>query len=151
MADALSRKSLGSLSHISAERRPVVRPFFELINEGLQLELSSTGALIAQRRVTPVFLEQVAQKQHEDPELVKIARTVQSGKNEEFRFDSKGILRYGNRLCVPDDVGLKGDIMREAHNARYSVHPGATKMYQDLKRVYCWPAIKREVAQFMSA
>ena len=36
-----------------------------------------------------MFLEQVAQKQYEDPELVKIARTVQSGKNEEFRFDDK--------------------------------------------------------------
>ena len=66
------------------------------MNEGLQLELSGTGALVAQMRVAPVFLEQVAQKQHEDPELVKIARTVQSGNGAEFKFDSKGILRYGN-------------------------------------------------------
>ena len=151
VADALSRKSLGSLSHISTERRPVVKEFYKLIEEGLQMELSGTGALVAQMRVAPVFLEQVAQKQHEDPELVKIARTVQSGKDSEFRFDNKGILRYGSRLCVPDDIGLKGDIMREAHNARYSVHPGATKMYQDLKKVYWWPAMKKEVAQFVSA
>ena len=54
---------------------------------------------------------------------MKIARTVQSGKDSEFRFDSKGILHYGSRLCVPDDIGLKGDIMREAHNARYNIHP----------------------------
>ena len=71
----------------------------------------------------------MAQKLHEDPELVKIARAVQAGKNDEFRFDNKGILRYGNMLCVPDDVSLKGDIMREAHNARYSIHPRTTKMY----------------------
>ena len=62
MADALSRKSLGSLSHISAERRPVVKEFYKLIEEGLRLELSGTGALVAQMRVAPVFLEQVAQK-----------------------------------------------------------------------------------------
>ena len=48
VADALSRKSLGSLSHIAAERRPVVMEFYKLIDEGLQLELSGTGALIAQ-------------------------------------------------------------------------------------------------------
>ena len=102
-------------------------------------------------RVTPVFLEQVALKQHEDPELVKIARTVQSGNSAEFRFDSEGILRHGKRLCVPDDSSLKANIMREAHNTRYSIHPGATKMYQDLRRVYWWPAMKREVAQFVSA
>ena len=151
VADALSRKSLGSLAHITAERRPVVKDFYRLVEEGLQLEVTGTGALIAQMKVTPVFLEQVAQKQHEDPELVKIARIVQSGKSEEFRFDDQGILRYGHRLCVPDDISLKGDIMREAHNARYSIHPGATKMYQDLKKVYWWPAMKREVAQFVSA
>ena len=87
-----------------------MKEFYKLIDEGLQMELSGTGALVAQMRVTPVFLEQVAQKQHEDPELVKIARTVQSGRDSEFRFDSKGILRYGSRLCVPDDIGLKGDI-----------------------------------------
>ena len=28
---------------------------------------------------------------------------------------------------------------------------GATKMYQDLKKVYWWPAMKKEVAQFVSA
>ena len=82
---------------------------------------------------------------------MKIARTVQSGNSVEFSFDSKGILRYGSRLCVPDSSSLKEDIMREAHNARYSVHPGATKMYQDLKRVYWWPAMKKEVAQFVTA
>ncbi|XP_043811986.1 uncharacterized protein LOC122723547, partial [Manihot esculenta] len=93
VADALSRKSLGSLSHIAVERRPVVKDFDKLMEEGLQLQLSGTGALIAQMRVTPVFLEQVALKQHEDPELVKIARTVQSGDSAEFRFDGEGILR----------------------------------------------------------
>ncbi|XP_057985292.1 uncharacterized protein LOC131170244 [Hevea brasiliensis] len=50
-----------------------------------------------------------------------------------------------------DDIGLKGDIMREAHNVMYSVHPGATKMYQDLKKVHWWPSMKKEIAQFMSA
>ena len=63
--------------------------------------MSGTCALVAQIRVTPVFLEQVVQKQHEDPELVKIVRTIQTGKNGEFRFDNKGILRYETRLCVP--------------------------------------------------
>ena len=54
-----------------------MKEFYKLIDEGLQLELSGTDALVAQMRVTPVFLEHVAQKQHEDPELVKISRTVQ--------------------------------------------------------------------------
>ncbi len=76
---------------------------------------------------------------------------MQEGENPEFRFNGKKVLRYGSRLCVPDDIGLKGDIMREAYNARYSIHHGATKMYQALKKVYWWPSIKKETVQFVSA
>ena len=45
----------------------MVKEFYKLVDEGLQLELSGTGALVTQMRVAPVFLEQVAQKQREDP------------------------------------------------------------------------------------
>ena len=27
--------------------------------------------------------------------------------------------------------------MAEAHGARYSIHPGATKMYHNLREIYC--------------
>jgi len=40
--------------------------------------------------------------------------------------------------------------MAEAHNSRYSVHPGSTKMYRDLKEIYWWNGMKRGVADFVS-
>lgn len=52
------------------------------------------------------------QKQHEDLEMVKILGVVQQGKNSKFKFDNREIPCYGNRVCVPDDIKLKGDIMR---------------------------------------
>lgn len=30
-----------------------------------------------------------------------------------------------------------------------SIHPGATKMYQDLKRMFWWPGTKKEVIKFV--
>ena len=39
VADALSRKSSGSLAHISTERRALVKELHELIDQGLQLLL----------------------------------------------------------------------------------------------------------------
>jgi len=39
--------------------------------------------------------------------------------------------------------------MAEAHTSRYSVHPGSTKMYHDLKEVYWWNDMKRGVADFV--
>ena len=40
--------------------------------------------------------------------------------------------------------------MTEAHASRYSVHPGSTKMYHDLKKVYWWNDMKRNVADFVA-
>ncbi len=40
--------------------------------------------------------------------------------------------------------------MNEAHNSLLSIHPGSTKMYQDLKQAYWWTRMKREIAQFVN-
>lgn len=45
-------------------------------------------------------------------------------------------MRYQCRLCVPDVDNVQERIMAEAHNSRYSIHPGSIKMYHDLTEVY---------------
>ena len=39
------------------------------------------------------------------------------------------------RLCVLDMDDLRTKIVTEAHGFRYSIHPGSTKMYHDLKEI----------------
>ena len=60
------------------------------------------------------------------------------------------MLRYQDRLCVPEVDGLKETIMSEAHNSHYSIHPGSTKMYRDLREVYWWHGMKKDIAKFVS-
>ena len=40
--------------------------------------------------------------------------------------------------------------MTEAHTSRYSIHPGADKMYHNLKSDYWWPGMKRDIAEYVS-
>nr|XP_043623626.1 uncharacterized protein LOC122595345 [Erigeron canadensis] len=40
--------------------------------------------------------------------------------------------------------------MREAQSSRYSIHPGADKMYKDLKLDYWWPGMEREIYEYVS-
>ncbi|GJZ73567.1 putative reverse transcriptase domain-containing protein [Tanacetum coccineum] len=51
-------------------------------------------------------------------------------------------------------VSLKGDvrtlIMDEAHKSKYSVHQGADKMYYDLRDMYWWPGMKKDIALYVS-
>nr|GEZ39913.1 hypothetical protein [Tanacetum cinerariifolium] len=46
--------------------------------------------------------------------------------------------------------GVRTIIMNEAHKTRYSVHPGANKMFQDLRDMYWWPKMKRDIANYVS-
>ena len=50
---------------------------------------------------------------------------------------------------VPQLTYLKEEILRQFHCCRFTVHPGGTKMYQDLRRQYYWSGIKRHVGDFV--
>ena len=45
--------------------------------------------------------------------------------------------------------GFRDVVMNEAHNTRYSFHPGLDNMYMDLKKSYSWPNIKADIATFV--
>jgi len=46
------------------------------------------------------------------------------------------VLRYENRLCVPDVDDLERELMIETYQTVYTVYPSFTKMYKDLKVCY---------------
>ena len=60
------------------------------------------------------------------------------------------MLRYQGRLCVPDVDGLRDQILEEANGSRYSIHLGSTKMYHDLREIYWWEGLKRDIAEFVA-
>ncbi|GJU04229.1 putative reverse transcriptase domain-containing protein [Tanacetum coccineum] len=59
-------------------------------------------------------------------------------------------LYFMDRIWVPLVGGVRVVIMDEAHKSRYSVHPGADKMYHDLRDMYWWPGTKRDIAIYVS-
>nr|GFC78521.1 retrotransposable element Tf2 [Tanacetum cinerariifolium] len=60
----------------------------------------------------------------------------------EFRLDEDYVLWQDNRLCVPNDATLREALLTEAHSSPFSVHPGSTKMYHDLKQHFWWSGMK---------
>ena len=50
---------------------------------------------------------------------------------------------------VPQLTDLREEILREFHCSRFVVHPGGTKMYQNLRRQYYWSGMKRHVGDFV--
>jgi hypothetical protein len=80
---------------------------------------------------------------------IKVLRELMEGKAEDYRLDEQGTVWLKERICVPQDKALLEHIMREAHDSRYSIHPGSTKMYKDLKTRYWWKDM-RDIAHYMA-
>ena len=57
---------------------------------------------------------------------------------------------YKVRLCVPANSELKEVILKETHDTLYSIHPGGTKMYQDLEEQFWWHKMKREIGSYIA-
>jgi hypothetical protein len=72
---------------------------------------------------------------------MKIRKHAGENKAPDFRVDDQGTLWYKNRICVPEGGDFRQTIMDEAHNSAYSIHPGSTKMYMDLKQKYWWNGV----------
>ena len=142
VADALSRKERLKMLTSSEE---LIRDF-----EKLEIEVKVTG------RGTEGLFEILLQ-----PELMEKIRICQEkvmaegsesllGEETKCERDGSGIMRYTYRVWVPNVQELKDEILHESHNSRYTVHPGSTKMYRDLKEYYWWPNMKRDVAEWVS-
>ncbi|WMV30408.1 hypothetical protein MTR67_023793, partial [Solanum verrucosum] len=67
-----------------------------------------------------------------------------------FDIAGDGVLRYGGRLCVPNVVGLQDQIMEEVHHSQYSIHTGSTKMYHDIKEIYWWHGMEKDIVEFVA-
>jgi hypothetical protein len=51
---------------------------------------------------------------------------------------------------VPKVLELRQLILDEAHNTRFSIHPGSNKMYQDLRQRFWWTKIKNKIAKYVA-
>jgi hypothetical protein len=127
VVDALSRKAY--CHHLVTQE-------LELCKEMWKLNLTIVPhSLNDNINIHPILDDQIKKAQKDDEELMKIK--VQTGENKasDFRVDRHGILWFKKRLCVPEQGDYRDTIMDEAHNSAYSIHPGATKMYVDLREV----------------
>ncbi|GJZ58234.1 putative reverse transcriptase domain-containing protein [Tanacetum coccineum] len=73
-----------------------------------------------------------------------------NGTDQQMEKREDGSLHYMDRIWVPLVGGVRTKIMDEAHKTRYSVHPGADKMYYDLRDMYWWPGMKKEISIYVS-
>ncbi|XP_070036997.1 uncharacterized protein [Nicotiana tomentosiformis] len=69
------------------------------------------------------------------------------GDAKEVTIRDNGVLRLQGRFCVPIVDDLREAILEKAHSSLYSIHPGATKIYRDLRQHYWWRWMKKDIVE----
>ncbi|RVW18844.1 Transposon Ty3-I Gag-Pol polyprotein [Vitis vinifera] len=148
VADALSRKSYGQLSNLGLrefEMHAVIEDF------ELCLSQEGRGPCLYSISARPMVIQRIVEAQVHDEFLEKVKAQLVAGEiDENWSMYEDGSVRFKGRLCVPKDVELRNELLADAHRAKYTIHPGNTKMYQDLKRQFWWSGMKRDIAQFVA-
>ncbi|GJR01207.1 putative reverse transcriptase domain-containing protein [Tanacetum coccineum] len=72
------------------------------------------------------------------------------GLERHFEQRDDGEIYFFDRIWIPSVGGVTKLIMDEAHTSRYSINSGADKMYYDLRDLYWWPGMKRDIAEYVS-
>ena len=87
-----------------------------------------------------------------DSKVHKIKRYLGEGKYSEFHLDDQDGLFFNGHLVVPTihNQDMRKVVMKEAHETPLSIHPGSTKMYQDIRQRYWWSDMKRDIAQYVA-
>jgi hypothetical protein len=137
VADALSRK--GRANMLIAQLMPQ-----ELCWEMAQLNLG----IVAQNESLTLEVEPTLEQEIRKGKLIvekikEYGKLIDSGKVPNFTRGDQGTISFRNRICVPEIDHIRETILKEAHDPAYSIHPGSTKMYQDLKQKYWWHGMKR--------
>jgi hypothetical protein len=145
VADALSRKLQCNCILMNSRINTLCDELSKM-----QIEVIPSGAL-SHISVEPALQDQIIMAQLSDKGVQIIKKNLHQ-KVEKYKCfcqDENGVLWFKSRLVIPKNQDLKRKILDEAYLSKFSMHPGSTKMYHDLKPLYWWTRMKREIAQYV--
>ena len=145
VADGLSRLSMDSVAHVGEKIKDLVKDVHRLARLGVLLMSISDSGVTVQNGVESSLVVEVKENQESHPIFLELKGAVNNQRVEVFFQGRYGVLRYQSRLCVPDVGELRQHILAKAHNSRYYIHPGTTKMYRDLWEIKWWNSMKRDI------
>ncbi|TYK23813.1 pol protein [Cucumis melo var. makuwa] len=79
---------------------------------------------LAQLSVQPTLRQRIIVAQLNDSYLVEKRCLVETGNGKDFSISSDDGLTFEGCLCVPEDSAVKTELLNEAHNSSFTMHPG---------------------------
>ena len=108
-----------------------------------------TLAKFARIEVISNLIERIKDAQVEALKEENLKGEVMMKQKSLLEEDSRGLKLFQGKIWVPNIGGIREILLEDSHKSRYSIHPGSTKMYRDLKLHYWWPVMKLDVAKYV--
>ncbi|XP_058078603.1 uncharacterized protein LOC131226917 [Magnolia sinica] len=129
---------------------------FSLANVGrirdfdFEWRLQSATKHFASLSIQPSLISRVIEVQQADPAIINRHKEMTDDGSSEWQVSVNGGLRYKMRLYVSEDDELRQEILTNAHQSKFTIHPGSTKMSRNVKRQYWWPGMKCHITEFVA-
>ncbi|GJR31971.1 pol protein [Tanacetum coccineum] len=117
---------------------------YERLDVELCVKIGSGGLLEESMRIESNLIATDQRRSRSKDELWAIVRMLKTV-NILVQCDVDCVVWPEDRLCVPNDQTLREKVMTEAHSSPFTIHPGSTKMYRDLKQYFWWNGMKQDV------
>ncbi|GKB81015.1 putative reverse transcriptase domain-containing protein, partial [Tanacetum coccineum] len=92
----------------------------------------------------------ILEAQGEASKDLKAPAEMLRGLDAQFERQDDSGLYFMDLIWIPSTGNVRTLILDEAHTSKYSIHPGADKMYYDLRDLYWWPGMRKDIALYVS-
>ncbi|GJW45624.1 putative reverse transcriptase domain-containing protein [Tanacetum coccineum] len=96
------------------------------------------------------FVTKILEAQGEASKDLKAPAEMLRGLDAQFERWDDGVVYFMDQIWIPSTGNVRTLILDEAHVTKYSVHLGADKMYYDLRDLYWWPGMRKDIALYAS-
>ncbi|GJQ98614.1 putative reverse transcriptase domain-containing protein [Tanacetum coccineum] len=125
--------------------------YCDALNQGLGCVLMQRGK--CEIRYHPgkanVVAEALSRKERVKPIRVNVLVERLHSLDQQMERKEEGSLYFMDKILVPLVGEVRMVILNEAHKSKYFVHPGVDKMYHDLRDMYWWPGMKKDIAIYV--
>ncbi|XP_015960421.1 uncharacterized protein LOC107484334 [Arachis duranensis] len=142
---ALGQKSL-TIAWVRIKEEELVDKFVDL---KLDIGEVAERACLSQLQISSTFKTEIQRALQDERKLQKLLQPVSDKRCEEFTKDGERLWRDKGKVCNQDVRSLRQDLLLGAHYSGFSVYPGSTKMYCNLKMFWS-PGMKGDVATVAS-
>ena len=138
-ADILSRKDQVNTKEDNKD--------VQLLKDEMWTRRTTARVIMLGRQVAPEendIMKKIRKNNTREKEVIQ-ALKQENG----LTWEEDDVVYVEGRIYVPNNKGLKEEILREHHNPADVRHPGQHRMQELIKRTYWWPGLKEDIKKYV--